>query len=231
MAKTLDQLRAETRFWLNDPRGTEWDAPTLDTLLNIAYPLVVAKVEGLAQHWNIHSSKMIIEVTAAAREYVFDTLRVVRRPVAFHRVDSITKATQITSSLGRTRLTLRSLSDVQVSAPYPGVYGLERFAGTEFVYVYRNSAGGWVLGFEAAQPRDQVIEVTFVPSVETLRTNDQIPLLVPGDFHHMISMRAAMLAKTTENRINQNVYTEYANAELNMVNELSSLVAHGSRRF
>lgn len=231
MARTVAQLRNEARFWLNDPRGTNWDDARVDTLLGIAYPLVVAVVETSGKHWNVSRTRILLAIDGTEREYVFDDENLVRRPISFYRVDGVTAVDQVTPAAGRTRLTHRSLNDMQVAAPYPGTYGLERFAGTEFVYLFRSSAMEWVLGFEAAVPRDQVIEITYVPTTEDWTNEDHVPKMVPPDFHHLIAMRAAMLAKSTENRINPNTENEYARAERIMLDELSSLRAHGSQRF
>jgi hypothetical protein len=229
MAKTLDQLRTETAFWLDDPKKTKFDNPYLDSLIGIAYPIVVSVVESAGRLWNLSRTRIAFAVTSAAREYVFDDDMAVRRPVLFHRVESITAVSAIASNLGRTRLTLRPATESSSSGPY--YPALENSSVGEGVYCYRSSAGEWVLGFEALAPRDQVIEVSYIPSIEDLTTDGQYPLMVPPDFHHIIAMRAAMLAKGSENRMNEQVLIEYARAEAMMMAELSSLQAHVSQRF
>lgn len=217
-------------MWLNDPRGTAWSNPQLDTVLSIAYPMVVAVVESTGQHWNISRNRILIDVTSAAREYVFDEDHLVRRPVAVRRVEGTTTSADVTAAMGRITLPLRPLNVAQTSAPYGG-YGVERFSATEFLYAYRDSSGAWVLGFEASEPRDQVVEIEYVPTVEDLTSDGQYPVMVPGDFHHVIAMRAAMIAKGSENRDNDSLVLNYRAEEARMIGELSSLFAGGSRRF
>lgn len=229
MARTLQQIRAETAFWLDDPKKTKWDDPQLDVLIGIAYPLVVAVVESSGKLWNLSRSKKYATVVSTARDYAFDETKSVRRPVVAHRVEGITDEADVADNLGRTPLAMRPFTDSAATVPY--YPALDIRAVGEWVSLYRASDGAWILHFEALEPRPQVIEISYVPSIEDLTVASQYPTMVPWDFHHLIGMRAAMLAKGTENRTNQNVYAEYGRAEGEMLGELASLKAHGSQRF
>jgi len=236
MALSVAQIIQQTAFWLDDPKKSKFDDSYLDQLFKIAYPAVVAVVETAGKLWNMAADRILIEVVPTQREYpvvkadpqyAIGPSGRVRKVVTVHRVEGVTAATAVTANLGRTLMHIRPTGEAQVSAPWPQV-GRQAFG--EWLYLYRSSAGTWMLGLEARTPVPQVLEVAYVPAIKDFWSLDEYPTMVPGDFHYLIALRAAMMAKGVTNRLNDAIVAEYAAGEQNMLNELNSLRAHVSQR-
>lgn len=227
--KTRAQLRVQTSIWLNDRKLTAFSAAEVNDLLNMAYPMIVAVVEASGRLWNVAPDPIVINVTAAAREYSVENSSgdIPPAPVLPGSVRKIIEVRRISEGGGLgVRIPFMVLSDTDRSYaadPYPELQNAPQYSG---VYLYRAAtSGGWMLGFAQAAPAVQTLHIRYVPTVPDLADDADIPWMVPGDFHHVIAMRAALIGKGTEERQGSTLPQEYAEQVRLMLGEAGQLTA------
>jgi len=236
--KTFAELRTETALWLDDPKFTRFDATMLGTLLNMAYPMVVAIVESSGRLWNLAQRPITITLDPVFQEYVvedtFTPREGVRRVVEVRRVVGTTRPqvpffvmTEVDRSGGLAMYPDLWGNPVNPGAVlYRGNYGGPAGAQTPAVTPYQ---AAWFLRFPRFPPAG-TIEVAYIPIVEKLLTDEQVPRMVPGDYHHVIAMRAALIGKGTEERTSSTLPAEYQEQTRLLLGECASLTAGRSQR-
>jgi len=217
--KTLAELRSETAVWLDDPKKSRFDDPLLNTLLNMAYPMVVGIVEGSGRLWNL-TGPLSIAVTPAAKEYDVGTAGSVRRIVDVRRV----------VGTGRVQVPFLVLTEVNREGSQNYYPELENAPQTHGVSIYRNSSGQWRLRFGDDAPPAQTLEVHYIPAVNVLALDSDTPSMVPEGYHHIVAMQAAIVGKGTEERTNSTLELRFNEQVRLMMGETTSLIAARSQR-
>jgi hypothetical protein len=217
--KTLAELRSETAVWLDDPKKSRFDDTLLNTLLNMAYPMVVAAVEAAGRLWNL-AGPIAVAVTPAAKEYDVGTVGSVRRIVDVRKVVG-------TSRVQVPFLVLTEVNRDGSTNYYPQ---LDNAPQTTGVSIFRNAGGQWRLRFGEDAPVTQTLEVHYIPAVNLLALDTDVPSMVPEGFHHVVAMQAAIIGKGSEERTNSTLEMRFNEQRSIMVGEAQSLVAHRSQR-
>lgn len=193
MQMTLTDLRAQSLDWLDNPSGDLF-APAgnyarLDRLLNESYRSLVLEVSRSSKVWNIHSTKVEIDVVPTAAEYAVngtDSAGVnnVRKIVDVVRTD-------LTDRIAYT-ITPYSERYRPSGIAYNKVPTL-RLGRAHAVYVYRTALATWIVGFSLEEPETQTIEVTYEPTIDALDKPLRAATQVPPDWQSLIAIGAAIL--------------------------------------
>lgn len=231
---TFLDLKDAAAVWLHDRKKTAFSDTQLGTLVNMAYPMIVAVIEAAGKRWNVAKTPIPLAVTSAAREYyVTNSYLAGPPPVPIAVVRKVVEVRRVDLSAGGRGLLLpfRELNDLDFGRGLDQYPELGQHPQQSGVYLYRDaSTGVWVIGFGEAEPATQSLEVYYVPITPVMTQNTDTPYLVPNDFHHVIAMRAALIGKDTEERGNSRLESQYSEQVRLMLAEGTSLVAAGSQR-
>jgi len=182
MRHNLQQLRALTLEYLDDPAQTAFDTPRLDLLINKAYQDVALEVRRRPFNLSGAATYINVPIVAGTREY-----RLVSAGLNVAAVSKIVKlkpdGTEI--DLGDWT-TIEHRDDPDQSA---------------LVYLRRDATlGGILLGLTFMPSPLSAVRVYYVSELKRLTGTDEVPDAVPESFHELIALRAALIAAINSGR-------------------------------
>ena len=188
MKLTLVQLRQYTREWIDDPHKDHFGDLRLDLYINAAYDQISTIVAESPHPWYIDKETESFSFTpvAGTRETKIDKERV-------RRVFEVTDE--------------RDTNRFQPLVLVPFTERNERPAG---VYTFRHTDGYHYLGFVVLPTNYKKIHVRTVKEPPPLSGDADVPDAVPSTNHLLITYRAALLAKGTQNRDLKGIAVLYA---------------------
>jgi len=191
--KTLEDIRADTLYWLDQPHGEQWkadDYTRLDQLINEAYQHLVHVMDQSAQPWNVPRQSDVISITmiAGTREYLIgsdlESARDIRHVLEVVEINS----------------------DGTHSPPLDMVPWADRNrGGRRGVYVFRDPGSGgvgghWMIGSVYVEPPWTTLGVFALPGLKVIPSTSDHPVALPIQFHELIVYRTAMLAMMQSHR-------------------------------
>lgn len=211
MRMTLDELRAFSLEWMNDPKGDEFapgrDYTRLDLLINAAVQELATEIDHSREAWSVppEANHLAVTIVDGTREYELDALA--EAPI--RRVLEVRDATGSESSL------YPKLDIVN----YP-----DRNAASSGVYVFRGpgtSGHAWYVGLVLMPSTYSALQVATVPSVTRLVQSNDVPGIIPDEFHEVICYRTAMTGLKQDSDFWQEVADLYVQGRQALVTALA----------
>ncbi len=222
---TLAIIREETLDLLDDTTSEVWDSRRLDRLLNHAYKQMVGLVDSMASAWNIVKTPITVEIVSSQREYPLiptptNTAPAIRKVIEVIPVTSgnrgrpLNRVSYINRNQGAIGESWAAVSDLGSPVFPMGGY-----------YIFRDveAKPTWIMGMVSQQPKDGTVEVTYAPEVQPLGGSDDAAPLLPPQWQHLISYKAALIGKTVTKRDITGIAALYADGLKIAIEDLETI--------
>lgn len=182
--------------------GLTVTSPPALRVINRAVEHLINVVEQTAQLWNVAASAKSVSVVSGTLEYQINTTGVNPRKILS------VERTDLTYNVPCVIIPWRERNQYLDR----GRWGNEWTGGNRpYVWINRDAAGDWWLGFPADPQTTMTIDVYYAPRITELVDDYDEPTEIPEQFHELIVLRATimLLLQNKQNpRAWQEMYTE-----------------------